>query len=466
MPGRLGAFALFFLALAIGAAFFWIVARVRLTPTRRCGAVLALTAPLWLLSGWPAGLVIAFAALVLVAALMLADAVMLPARSRVTVTRVLPSSVGLGETIEGSYSLHSDWPRPLRADLFDALPHALELYSAGTRTLDIAPHQSVGSAFTVRARERGVYELGPVALRVRGTFGLVQRTLVFDLHDTLTVVPSMAGVRRYRLLSLQHRLRDAGIRTIRRRGDGTSFANLRDYARGDDPRHIDWKATARRGRVITREFTVEQGQTVMIAVDAGRLMTQLAGSLPRFEYAVSAALLLADVAAHSGDRVGIIVFDDEVQALVRPERGRLALERVRDALAGARASMTEPDYAAAFRTLATSHHKRSLIVIFSDVIDSRSSRALIAHTTRSTVRHLPLLIALRNDALIAAAEPAVRASTAAIYESAAAEEMLLARDQALACMRAAGVAVLDVSPRDMSAPLINRYLDIKARASL
>ena len=286
------------------------------------------------------------------------------------------------------------------------------------------------------------------------------------LADSVIVAPSIAGIGRFRLLALQQRLRDAGTRTIRRRGEGMSFAGLREYVVGDDPRRIDWKASARRDKLIAREFTIEQGQTVMIALDAGRLMTQLAGEYSRFEHALSAALILADVALTNGDRVGCIVFDDDVRAFVAPGKGRATLQRIRDALVPAVATMAEPDYALAFRTLAARHRKRSLVVVFTDAIDVRASQSLIAHTSRSAARHLPVVVALRNDELTAAALPEPREPTEDVYESAAAEELLSARDEALWRMRRAGVSVLDVSPTKMTAAVINRYLELKGRAAV
>jgi uncharacterized protein (DUF58 family) len=302
-------------------------------------------------------------------------------------------------------------------------------------------------------------------VRVQGPLGLAARTLEYSPGGRIAIVPSIAGVRRYRLLALQHRLREAGIRTIRRRGEGTSFAWLREYVEGDDPRRMDWKASARRGKLITREFTVEQGQTVVIAIDAGRLMTQLSGEVSRFEHALASATVLADVATRSGDHVALLVFNDEVRAFVPAAKGALALRRVREAMVPLTANMTEPDYAGAFRTLAARHRKRSLIVLFTDVVDARASRAVIAHTVRSAARHLPLVVALQNDALVAAAVPAEPDATA-LFESAAAEELLQAREEALARMRRSGVSVLDVAPRVMTAAVVNRYLAIKARASL
>jgi uncharacterized protein (DUF58 family) len=84
---------------------------------------------------------------------------------------------------------------------------------------------------------------------------------------------------------------------------------------------------------------------------------------------------------------------------------------------------------------------------------------------RSAARHLPLVVALQNDELMETAQPR-EGGAAAVYQSAAAEELLQERAEALARMRRAGVSVLDVSPRVMTIAVVNRYLAIKARASL
>ena len=436
-------------------------------PTPRLALVVAVMAPMWLLPLLvPAGGAWVTTLSFLFALTLLADILSLPLAWQLTVTRRTPERVGIGDEVDGEYEIQTRARRALRYALFDALPRGIARAGPGPGVGRIAAHGVRVLPFRIVGRERGRWPLGPVVVRVAGRLGLVQRTFHLAPDDAVLVTPSMAGVRRYRLLTLQHRLRDAGVRAIRRRGEGTNFTSLREYVVGDDPRRIDWKATARRERLITREYTVEQGQTVLVAVDAGRLMTQLAGAFSRFEYALSSATLLADIATQNGDHVGAILFDDQVRAFVPPARGRQAVQRLRDAFVPARATMAEPDYAAAFRMLAARHRKRSLIVLYTNVIDPRASQSLIALTARSAMRHALLVVALRNDALMAAAVPGAASGSTQLYENAAAEELVMAREEALVRMRHAGVTVLDVSPRLMTASVVNRYLEIKARGSL
>jgi uncharacterized protein (DUF58 family) len=436
----------------------------RYMPQPRLALLAALTAPLWMLPspfGSAAGMIAAGLLIMLVAV----DFLLLPPRAAIGVERDIPQTVGIGDTATASYTVFNRGSRAVVLSVHDRFP---QLVSGGIGRVELTLN---GGAYrpietTVTGMKRGVAPLGPVGVRARTRLGLVAANYTLATDDSVRVIPSLTGVRRFRLLAMQHRLDAMGVRALRRKGEGQAFASLREYVRGDDPRHIDWKATSKKGKFITREFTLERSQTVITLVDAGRGMTQLSGEFPRFEHALSSALILTDIASNAGDRVGTLVFDDEVRAFVPPQSGRGALHLVRDAFVPVVATTREPDYASAFRFLAGHQSKRALIVFFTDVIDVRASQALFAHVTRSAARHLVLVVALRNDELFAAAKPHDARSSLALFEAAAAEEVIQARDEVLERMRRAGVVVLDVSPSAMTAGVVNRYLELKSRGAL
>lgn len=458
MPSRIG---------SIARRAWRTVSRVaRFAPTRRLALVVLVASPVWLASGSTVGDAIATVVTCAVALAALVDALRIPGRESLELTRDVAPRIPLEESREVVVAVRSGWPRSVLAAVTQRPPSTLRVQPITTPAQPLVPGGETAFRATLTPGARGVVPLGPVALTLDGPWRLVRRSVIWYLYDTIDVIPAIGGMGRYRLLAAQHRVRAAGQRAIRRRGAGTTFSRLREYVPGDDPRHIDWKSTARHGRLVSREYSVEQGQTVMIAVDAGRMMTQLAGDRPRFEYAVTAALTLADVAASSGDRVGLLVFDDLVRRYVAPSHDPGTVGAIRDALVGVTPTLTEPDYAAAFRTLVERNRRRSLIVLFTDVVDVRSSRALIALTARSAERHLPLVVALRNEQLVRAAVPHAGGTEAQAYESAAAEELLAAREGVLQSMRQSGVAVLDVAPTAMTAALVNRYLEIKQRSAL
>ena len=433
-----------------------------LYPTTRLGGAVFALAILWLVPG-RAGKVAAIVAISAAVVAIVIDWAQLPGRSHIAVRREIPPLLGLGDVEDSQVEIESRWSRPFSATVSHELPATFEVIDPPAA--DVPPFGAVAVPMPFTPKRRGPVELGDLALRITTRLGLIARIVRVPLGGTAAVVPSLANVRRFRLLALQHRLQDVGIRALRRRGEGKSFAGLRDYVPGDDPRSIDWKATARHSRMMLREFTIERSQTVFALVDCGRAMTQLAGEFARIEHVLSAAILLTDVAAVSGDHVGTLVFDDVVRAFVPPQKGRAALGAVRQALSGISASMAEPDYAAAFRMLALRQRRRALIVFFTDVIDARASRSLIAYLGRAAARHVVVVVAIRNDDLLAAARPSSSA-TEAVYLGAAAEELVQEREEALARMRRAGVAVLDVSASQMATAVVNRYLEIKARGML
>jgi uncharacterized protein (DUF58 family) len=434
---------------------FWVV-----FPTRRLAVIVIGLSVLWLVPGGrPIGWVALAATFVFVAA----DFVMLPPRRRIDARRSMPETLGLGDRHDAVLEIESRWRWPFRAEISHEMPASI--VADELPVVEVPAGGAMGVPMPITPMRRGRVQVGDVALRATARWGLLSRIIRLPLAAETTVVPSLANVRRFRLLALQHRLSDVGVRALRRRGEGRSFAGLREYVPGDDPRNIDWKSTARHERMMLREFTIERSQTVIALVDCGRAMTQMAGEFARIEHVLSAALLLTDVAAVSGDQVGVLAFDDTVRAFVPPQRGRAALGAVRDALSGVNASMSEPDYATAFRMLALRQRRRALVVFFTDVMDARASRSLNAFLGRAVMRHAVIVVAIRNDALLAAAQRSA-SSANEVYLAAAAEELVLEREEALARMRRAGVTVLDVAAPHMATAVVNRYLEIKARGLL
>lgn len=427
-------------------------------PTGRFLLLLAAAALLFPLN--PAGALGLDALLLL---LFAADALMVPGPEALRVERAAPGRLSLGADAEVALHLENDTARPVRVRVTDDLPPILVREGGDTRELVVRPGRDDRATYRVHADRRGDAFWGDLHLRLMGPLGLAWRQRRIPRQDPVRVQPGVAEVRRYRLLAMHNRLREAGFRAVRQRGEGGSFESLREYVRGDDPRTIDWKASARRGPLIVRQFEVERRQNVMLLIDAGRLMTQQIGGRERLDHALSAALLLADVASLHGDLVGLMVFGERVMQYLPPSKATLS--RLADALGEVHARMAEPNYPAAFTYLAQQLRRRSLLVMFTDIIDPKASQALVAHLGRAAERHLPIAVAIRNPELeaTAALEPRDEAD---VYRRAAAEELLQARATALAAMQRSGVLVADTRPTDAVPTAVNRYLDVKRRGLL
>jgi uncharacterized protein (DUF58 family) len=432
-------------------------------PSRRWlfgAAALAAVAPLGVV--WPAALeVLLVLDLLWVAALVADMRAALPA-GELQVRREAPAAFSVGRAFVVRYRWQHRRRRPQTLTVRELLPEPLGGADTPTRHLRVPPGDGLDEQLELQPARRGVGQGGVLSLRALGPLGLGWRQGSLTLPWSATVYPNVTGAA-LRALPLQSaQRREAGMRNVRRPGEGRQFEGLREWVPGDDTRTIDWKATARRGKPIARQYEDERRQQVLLAIDAGRLLTAEVNGVPRLEAVLVAAVHLAYAAVEHDDNIGVMIFADTVQRFVPPARGRRALRAVLDALAAAEGRLVESDYPAAFRQLAARSRKRALTVLFTDIIDRTASDALLTHASTLRPRHLPLAVTLRDPALdaLAVRRPA-RADEA--FERAAAEELLGARDEALAEMRGRGVVVLDVSPDAASRAVVEKYHQLKRR---
>jgi uncharacterized protein (DUF58 family) len=405
------------------------------------------------------------AALIVDALLLLAFALDAATARRHTplVERQVPARLPLGAAADVALHVRSRARWPARIRLTDDLPAALAREGDELHERVLEPGDETRVGYRVRATRRGDHALGSVHWRMLGPLGLAWWGGREAAPAMLRVFPGGLEVQQFRLLGLRHRLHELGLRNVRKRGEGGVFESLREYARGDDPRTIDWKASARRGTPIVRQYEAERNQNLVVAIDAGRLMTQEIGGRARLDHALSAALLLADVASRYGDRVGLLVFADRVQQFLPP--ARVSLPRLADTLSQVEAQMVEPNYPAAFALLNRQLRRRSLLILFTDVGDALVSAPLIDHLCRVARRHLPLVVALRNSEVELAAAGTVH-DDAGAFRRAAAEELLSGRAQALGTLQRSGVLVADARPEEATPAVVSRYLEVKAKGLL
>lgn len=422
-------------------------------PSRRLLALLAAASLLYL---W-----VPAAALILDLGLLAAALLDARRAAHLGVTRTLPAQLSLGERGTASLALRAAPGIAVRVRVTDDVPAEVVRLDGGEWDRTVTGSTAITYEFLPSARGRHAF--GDVHLRTLGPWGLAWRQRTVPLRERALVLPGLAELRRLRSLGIRERLRRAGLRNARQRGEGRSFESLREYVPGDDPRSMDWKASARRGGLMVRQYEAERSQDVMLVLDAGRMMLERLGGMERLDHAMSAALQLADVASLQGDRVGLFAFADDVLAYLPPQRAPVS--DLAAAMAGISARMVEPNYPLAFSVLRRRLGRRTLVIVFTDVIDTAASHALMAQLGRSARRHLVLTVALRNPELDLWARHSLESDVGA-YRRAAAEEMLEARALALARLRRGGVEGLDVEVSRAAAEAVDRYLEIKYRGRL
>ncbi len=420
------------------------------------GAPIALAAGLWAAQWWVMG--VAWSALIV--GLVLADAALTRLRDAPDIVLEAPTRMAVGVESEARLAaqFHSVF-MPRRADLL------LE----GNENLSIQPRLvrspviggAAAGAWTVTPQRRGEAWLGRLWLRWTGPLGLAWAQIVHDLGHVAPVTPDLNSVKAeaIRLFSRDaiHRQK-AQIQT----GEGSEFHALRDFLPGMDHRIIDWKQSARHGKLVSQERRTERNHTIVLALDTGRTMCEPVDGVPRIDRAINAALLLAYVGLASGDRAGVFAFDARPRLSTGAVSGVSSFPLIQRLVAGIDYAIEETNFTLGLTTLAGDLDRRSLVVIFTEFTDSIGAELMLENLKRVLKRHVVLFVVLQDEELLSLArrEPVEAAD---ISRSVTAAALLRERDVVLVRLKRLGVQLLEAPVDAVGPAVINSYLDIKRR---
>jgi uncharacterized protein (DUF58 family) len=379
--------------------------------------------------------------------------------------REFSSRFAIGETTSVSILIDNASPLTFKIRLKDEYPPAMTLVESREASFTVPGHGTAEFFYSLVPPKRGVYDFGKTAVRFLSRLGLVWCQADLGESQTVKVYPNMRRAREIELRALGARSFLAIQRRAIRRGEGREFESMRDYVIGDELRHISWTATARRSRLTTRQYQIERDQTIVIALDAGRLMTGRIGGETKFDTALHASLALMSACKRAGDNCGLVVFGRRVRKYLPPRRGVEHIDAVLEALHDLEPDLIEPSYARAFQFIASTLKKRTFVVILTDVIDKDSSSELINSLRLLRPRHLPL-VATIGDRDLNAAVSSVPADIGDVFTQSAAEEIIHHREAALKLVESLGGLAIDVTTQSLGPKLLETYLRVKERGLL
>jgi uncharacterized protein (DUF58 family) len=433
-------------------------------PSRRLVAIAALPFLFALMAvAVPAFAVVAWVLDGALLAVVIADALS-ALRPLVAVVREAPAVFSIGRPNVVTLEIVSDAGRRLSVAVNDDVFVGAETTDLPVRA-DIPARGRATATYRVRPSRRGSYELGDHFVRYASPLGLLIRQLRIPARTPIKVYPDVALVRTYDLLARQDRER--AILQSRARGGESEFERLREHQKDDEFRRIDWRATARRQKLIAREYQLERNQNIVYLLDCGRLMTAETQGLTHLDHALNATLMMTHVAARSGDQSGLVAFSNRVLRFVPPSGGARAGQRLIQASYDLHPSLVESNYESAFDLLATRMRRRALVVLFTQLADDVAARSVLRLMQSLSPRHLPLCVLFRQMEVDELAEPKDDGETELdLYVRSAAAEINLWRDKLVRDLKKGGTLVLNVAPKALTPALVNRYLEIKSRQLL
>lgn len=388
----------------------------------------------------------------------------LPRPEQLEVARLWNAPVALAVKSEVEVEVRNRGQVSIRVEAVDDVAVALRREPASLAMS--APAGGEGrAAYALQPAERGDARLGSIHLRYQSGLRLAERWARADLAQTVRVYPDLDEAKRHTIYLLRSRQIELEKRLTRYRGQGREFESLREYVSGDEKRDVCWTATARRGKLITKVHQVERSQAIWIVVDAGRLLRARVAGLSKLDYAINAALSLAQVALYSGDRVGLLAYGRETRQRLPAARGSAHLRALVEQLAVVRSEAYEADHLGAAFALVSAQKRRSLVVWITDLAETAMTPDVIQGAYQLMPQHLVLFCVIGNPDLtrLATTRPA---DARGMYEHVAAQEMVQRRELLLRQLRQHGALAHEMEPGKLSTALVNHYLDVKERSLL
>lgn len=422
---------------------------------------------------FPVAAKIGFAADIMVLVALILDWQLTPSSSLITAVRQAEERLSIGRDNEVKIEITYKGQLPLRAHVRDDCPAEIESSALGF-ACTLYPGETTQLSYNLRPTRRGVYTFGKLNIRYLSMLGLFWRETKIDLNKAVKVFSDLKALHEL-TVRLSHSSEQGELHQ-RKRGQGTEFASLREYSVGDDSKAIDWNATARRDRPVVRTYETEQEQRLLVLIDAGRMMVSDLEGLTRYDRALNAALCLALTGLTHNDQVGIGIFADKPLLYLPPKRGKVYMNRILEATFAIEPRMVEPDYAGILAYFAAAQKGRSLMVVLTDLIDPTGSQALLNGLASLSPRHLPFCVTLKDRQVTQIAQDStlsphfeqIKASEGRerIYKRAIALDLLSQRELALSVLARRGCLILDCPPQELSDQLVDKYLEVKARARL
>jgi len=379
-----------------------------------------------------------------------------PSVSSLTVQRIDSEKLSHQALNQIAFTVHNPSHFILNVQAIDTINDRHFTVSEEDMSHSIPPGGTVTFSYCVTPSKRGAFIFTHIHLRIHGLLGLGIKHHAHHCPLEYKVYPNLQDLNRFRIMTQKNRLLPQGDKTVRLYGFGTEFESLRTYVEGDDYRKINWPVTAREMRLIVNDYQIEKNQPVFLMVDSGRPMSYDVNGYKKLDYAINAALVLSDIVNQKGDQCGLLTFDKEVQNLISPGKGEVHRNNLMEALYHIQGTRDTSNYEAAFRALCQRQKRRSIVFIFTDFETLEEAKELTAHISLLKKRHLPIVVFMKNEELIALAEHNKDA-----YVQEVAQSFLVERKQLFRTLGAMAIPNIETAAEQFSVAAVNQYLTLR-----
>lgn len=427
---------------------------------------LAVIIALLALSHWYAFLFVpARLLLVLLIVLSILDILVLyRLKSPIQARRITGEKLSNGDDNPIEIYVRSEYPFPVIIELIDEAPVQFQLRHL-TFYFMVSPGGEKKITYLLRPTKRGEYWFGRLNIFVASNIGLIKRRFFIAQEVNIPVYPSFIQMRKYELMAISNRLTLLGVKKIRKIGHNLEFDQIRDYVVGDDYRTVNWKATARKHRLMVNQYMDERAQPVYSLIDMGRVMKMPFHGMTLLDYCINASLVISNIAILRHDKAGLITFSHKTDTVLPADRKPGQMRRIMEVLYRQKTGFLESSYELLYSTVTRHINQRSLLLLFTNFESLASMQRQLPYLRSLAKRHLLVVIFFRNTEVAEyASQPAK--NTEQVYLQTIAEKFDFEKRQIVKELEAHGIATVLTAPEHLTVNTINKYLELKARGLL
>ncbi|MCK5687005.1 DUF58 domain-containing protein [bacterium] len=439
----------------------------RVTLTARVILLILMGAlPLMTVGSHLAGLMIFLVFNLAVVSLIMLDYKMTPQKQDIEVERICPGKLSIGEKNKITIKILNRSRRDISIRVHDEYPVEFEKENPDKRIdIQIKKRSMVEISYFVTPLNRGAFEFRNIVMSYRGILELIDIHVSFQKDTCVRVYPNIKSISKFELMVRRSHLMETGITTERRRGTGTEFESLKEFTRDDEYRKIDWKASARRNKLICRQYQAEINQSIIVAIDCSRPMGAMVDKFNLLDYAVNATLLLGHLVTKKEDKIGLLVFSDKVHQFIPPSRGKKQYHYFLEQLYNLHPRRVEPEYEPAFKFLMNTRCKRSLFIILTDLASGVAHEKLRESISLVSSKHLVVVLSVTNPDFKDSARK-IPDTVEEVYRKVVAQETIEKMRLAGKSVEKIGVKTHFLGPEELTTSLLGSYLTQKSRSHL
>ncbi|MEM9896641.1 MAG: DUF58 domain-containing protein [Bacteroidota bacterium] len=377
---------------------------------------------------------------------------------------MVPDRFSNGDENQVILSVYSSYSQIVSITILDELPAQFQIRKLRMQVL-LRPGETTKKVYSLKPKERGAYEFGRTNTLCETRLGLLQRRDRHGAPEIVKVYPSFLHLEKYELSAISQSLKLSGQKRMRRLGQSTEFDHIKEYVFGDDPRHINWTATARKGEIMINHFVDEKSQSIYTLIDKGRPMRMPFEGMTLLDYSINAALVLSNVALKKGDRAGLVTFQHRAEDYLAARKRSLQLNLLLELLYRQQTEFNESDFSSLYWFITQKVRQRSLLMLFTNFESTYTLERQLPYLKLINKQHLLLLIFFRNTELDTVLSEEAR-STSDIYNKTIAQQIAAEKDNISSILSKNGILSLYTQPQNLSVDVINKYIEIKAKRLL